>query len=175
MKLKFLKLYHKNTKGFTLIEVMVALAITGVIGIGASVSSLQLLYQASQDTNYTSAGRSAANAIHWISRDALMAQAITGCDDFPGSAALSFSWEGWDNDVYSADYTVVDGTLWRAYSDGVSEYNTLIAEHVSLDEDLTFCTSDGGIITLSITCTAGEGGRTVNITRTRAITNRPGL
>jgi len=170
-----LKLFHKNRAGFTLIEIMVAVAITGIIALGAAISSGQLLNQTSRDTDYTAASRHAMNAIHWISRDVLMAQTITGVEGFPQTDDLSLFWRGWDNSEHSVNYTLEDGTLKRTYSDGITVSTTLIAEFINPAADMTYCTSDNGVLTLTVTSTIGEGARIINVTKTRKITNRSKL
>lgn len=175
MKLFRFHLSHKSQAGFTLVEMLAALAITGVLSLGASVASIQILQQTSKDNAYTVASRSAVNAIAWISRDALMAQSVTGCDDFPETGPLVFTWTGWDNNPCSANYSVSGGELWRAFSDGSNIVNTFIAANISGDKELTWCTSDNGTIALNVTGTYGQGDRAITITKSRVITNRPKL
>ena len=83
MMFRKLKALHKNPAGFTLIEMIAALAITGLIGMGASIASAQVLNQTSRNNDTTAASRNAMNALHWISRDAFMAQSINGTAGFP--------------------------------------------------------------------------------------------
>ena len=103
-----------------------------------------------------------------------MAQQIEGWEDFPADA-LSFSWTDWDNTAYSATYTVVDGVLYRTYSDGADVSSTRIAEHINTGKDMTGCVSSNGTITLTITSSVGEGAKVIDVTKTQVITNRPGL
>jgi prepilin-type N-terminal cleavage/methylation domain-containing protein len=175
MKIFSWRRFHQNRAGFTLIELMAALAITGVISLGASIASAQLVNETSRDRDYTTASRFTANAIYWIGRDVLVAQTIDGSDDFPATGALSLGWKGWDNTVFSANYTVTDGVLERIYSDGVNISRTMIADQINTAADKTYCISDNGTITLTVTATAGEGARAINVTKTRVITNRPRL
>ncbi len=174
MKFFNLKFLHHNHAGFTIIEVMVALAIMSIISLGASVSTAQLMNQTSRDTDYTSASRHSMNALHWISRDVIMAQKIEGYEGFPTSP-LCLSWTSWDNKNYSAAYTVTDGVLERTYSDGVNVTTTRIAEYINTGEDMTYCTYDDGTVTVTVTSTVGKGDHIINVTKTRIITNRPGL
>jgi prepilin-type N-terminal cleavage/methylation domain-containing protein len=168
------KLLHSQ-QGFTLLELLVAVAITGVLGMGAAVSSGQLLNQTSRDRNYTIASRYVTNAISWITHDALMAQEIQGSEGFPDTDTLSLSWTDWDNHSYSANYTVVNGVLTRRYSDGVHVFNTFIAQSINADDDLTYCSSINGTLTVTVTSSVGEGARVTNITKTKEITCRTKL
>jgi len=171
--MKNLKLrLHTSQAGFTLVELLAAIMITGFLGLGVAVACGQLLTQTSKDTNYTSASRQAANAIYWIGRDVLMAQKIEGWQNFP-AASLVLSWKDWDNTASSANYTVVNGALYRVFSNGTNTSSTRIAENINTGEDLTFCNSDNGTVTLTVTASAGKGSKTVNVTKTRVITTRP--
>jgi len=170
-----LRQFHKSRAGFTLIEVMVAIAITGIIALAASISSGQLLNQTSRDTDYTAASRHAMNAIHWISRDVLMAQTIDGVGGFPQTEDLSLSWQTWENSVHSVTYTLEDGRLLRTHSDGAGTATTLIAEYINPGANMTYCSYEDGVMTITVTGSTGEGSRVVDVTKTRKITNRPGL
>src|SRR4030042_1009623 len=170
-----IKAFHNNRAGFTLIELIAARAITGRIGMGASIASAQVLNQTSKNTHYTAPSRNAMNALHWISRDALMAQTIDGTEGFPQTESLCLGWVGWDNSVYSANYTLVDGKLRRVYSNGSAVTTTSIAEHINSDASLTHCVSDNGTIIFTITSSVGEGDRVINVTKVREISSRPDL
>ena len=170
-----IRLFYKNQAGFTLIELMVALVISGIIGLGATVSSGQVLNQTSRNSDYTTASRNAMNAIHWISRDAMMAQTINGAEGFPQNEDLSLNWVEWDNTVNSANYSLENGILRRIYSDGSQVTNTIIAQYINPDEEMTNCVSYNGTLTLTITSSVGEGSKVVNVTRVREIISRPQL
>jgi prepilin-type N-terminal cleavage/methylation domain-containing protein len=161
--------------GFTLIEMLVAVTITAIIGLGASIASGQVLNQTTTNNDYTIASRNSLNALYWISYDCLMAQDIRGADGFPLAEDLSFSWVGWDNTVYAANYTVQDGSLWRIYSVNGQATSALIAANIATAGDLTGCYSDNGTLIVTITCSAGAGDRIINVTKVREITSRPQL
>jgi prepilin-type N-terminal cleavage/methylation domain-containing protein len=164
----------KNQKGFTLVELLVALAITGMIGVGAAMANAQLLSQTAKNNDYTTAGRHTLNAIHWIGRDTQMAQSIQpgGTSGFP----LTLSWEEWDNQTYQIVYSLADGKLKRSYSvDGGDPTVSLVAEYISSNEQMTYCSTDNGVLTLTITACIGQEPNTTNVTRVRKITSRPNL
>jgi prepilin-type N-terminal cleavage/methylation domain-containing protein len=172
MKLKLNSLL-KSQSGLTLIEVIVAIALTGIIALGASVSTVQLLKQTSSDRDYTVASRNATNAIYWISHDAVMAQQIQGYSGFPLTNDLTLSWTTWDSASYSVNYTLEDGVLKRICSEDGSINTIVIAEHIDPALDKTFCSSSNGVLTLTVTCSVGQGSKAVSITRKKAITSRP--
>jgi prepilin-type N-terminal cleavage/methylation domain-containing protein len=171
-KLKSLK---RGEAGFTLIEVIAAVAITGIISLGASIATGQVLNQTSRNNDYTAASRNTLNALYWISRDVTMAQTIGGAAGFPLTEDLALSWIGWDNTEYSANYTLENGILRRVYSEGGQVNTTFIAENINPAADMTGCTSVNGTLTVTITCSVGAGDKIVNVTKVRKIVSRPNL
>ena len=104
----------KSQKGFTLIEALVALVITGLIGLGASMASGQILTQGARNSDYTTASRNTMNAIYWVSRDAQMSQTIE--PDEAGGFPLTLSWTEWDNTEHQVNYYIQGDKLKRDYS-----------------------------------------------------------
>jgi len=161
--------------GFTFIEVIVAVAISGVIALGASIASAQVLSQTTRNNDYTLASRNALNALYWISHDASMAQTINGTAGFPQTEDISLFWRGWDNTRYSANYTLENGVLTRIYSENGTVTTMVIASNINSDPLLTHCVYADGILTFTITSSVGEGDKVVSVTKVRQITPRPGL
>jgi prepilin-type N-terminal cleavage/methylation domain-containing protein len=161
--------------GFTLIEIITAVAITGLIGFGASIATAQVLNQTNKNNDYTLASRNALNALYWISHDVSMAQTINGTEGFPQTEDLSLYWIGWDNTGYSANYTLENGVLKRIYSENGRVTTTIIASNINPDPSMTCCALDNGILTVTITGSVGEGDKVVNVTKVRDIIPRPSL
>ena len=88
---RVLRRLKKNQNGFTLIEVIVSLAIIGAICVGAAVANAQIITQTSRNNDFTTASRQALNAVHWISRDAQMSHTINGTAGFPLSGRARVS------------------------------------------------------------------------------------
>ncbi|MFA5309891.1 MAG: prepilin-type N-terminal cleavage/methylation domain-containing protein [Dehalococcoidales bacterium] len=172
---RILKLLHKNRAGFTLVEVLVSIAITGFIAMGVSVSIAQVINQTHYNNNYTTASRNTMNALQWMSRDALMAQTISGTAGFPVTEVLSMKWKNWDNAEYTANYSLANGQLRRTYSDGVEVTTTLIAEHINPNAAKTNCVSDNGTVTITITSSIGANDKIIDVTKVREVSSRPEL
>jgi prepilin-type N-terminal cleavage/methylation domain-containing protein len=167
------KLFHKNQSGFSLIEVVISMAITGFIGLGAAMSSAQIMNETSRNNDFTTASRNAMNAVFWMGRDVQMAQTISGVTGFPGTSDLSLSWVDWDNGTHTAVYSIENGRLLRAYTFGSETTETQIAEYINPSADMTSCITENGTLTLTITSSVGEGSRVIDVTRIRAMTSRP--
>jgi len=175
MILSKLKSLTRSQAGFTLIEIIAAVAITGMIGLGASIATGQVLNQTATNNDYTLASRNALNALYWISHDVLMAQTIDGAEGFPQTEDLSLCWKGWDNTEYSANYTLQDGVLRRIYSENGQVTTTVIASNINPDAEMTYCVPYNGTLTVTITGSVGQGDKIINVTKVRIITSRPNL
>jgi len=167
---------HRSQRGFTIIEVIAALAITSLIGFGAATATVQMLTQGAMNSDYTTASRHTMNAIYWISRDAQMAQTIEpeGASGFP----LTFSWIEWDNSAHQVTYSIEDDKLRRSHSvDSGEPVQTVVAQYINSASENTTCELSGGVlaITVTVTTSVDEGAHAVSVTKAREITSRPGL
>ena len=103
-----LGLINKNQRGFTMIELMIAIAITGLITTGIAMAISQVFTVNAGSSNHMVAVRQVQNAGYWISHDAQMAQDIDPdpVDDNPADEiipVLTLAWAGWEYDYGSSD------------------------------------------------------------------------
>jgi len=78
-----------SEKGFTIIELVMTIALIAVIGGAASMSISQVVKGAERSNDQMTATRQAQNAGYWISHDTHMAQTVVTGDD-PGTTEDEF-------------------------------------------------------------------------------------
>jgi type II secretory pathway pseudopilin PulG len=157
------KIFGTNEKGFTLIDLIIGVAITGIISLGATTSIIQVVQGNHDNRNHMTAIEHIQNAGYWISRDAMMAQeAVLGADEDSGFP-LILKWGEYDSDdEHEVVYDIMGNSLERqeyfnrdTNPDPVA--STLITENVDLSgTSFTKSTSDDGktLLTLEITAKA---------------------
>jgi len=85
------RLIDQNQGGFILIELLLALALTGLIISGITMSIFQVVNANRQVSSNMIAITQAENLGYWITRDAEMAQSIIA-----GTENLTLAWGGWE-------------------------------------------------------------------------------
>ena len=140
-----LGLINKNQRGFTFIEIIIVIAIAGIITGGITTTIFQVLTGSARTNNHMTAVRQVQNAGYWVSLDAQMAQSIIFDDPATSGVTefLTLTWTYWDSgEVNRVAYTFVnipDSTLkdlQRIHTSGVATVETgIIARFI--DPDLT--------------------------------------
>jgi prepilin-type N-terminal cleavage/methylation domain-containing protein len=144
----------RNQRGFTLVELLVAIAITGIIGSTAAMSVQQVIMGTTLSNDKNTAINNVRNAGYWISRDVQMAQPskIKDSDELGANELanelLYLGWQEWGGSPHTVNYTLQDGELWRDYDGG----KTLIAQYIKPKQNgVTDCHWDGEVLTGNIT------------------------
>ena len=176
-------------KGFTLIELIVSLAIIVVIIGSITVAVFQVFSVNEKSKNHMTADKQVENTGHWVSQDAQMAQTVSTVDD--GETAetevLTLFWVGWERedggdqliDTYEVDYTYDANQIRRNEKVTTEVYDsnghfietlenltsTLIAEYITA---LSVSQVDGKVV-LTVTASVGEAAED----RTYEIIPRP--
>ena len=80
MKMIF-KIFHKNQRGFTLIETVVSLAISSIIIVGLVISINQIMFQGTEVRADMESTQFVQNTGSWLRQDILMSQSILPGDN----------------------------------------------------------------------------------------------
>jgi prepilin-type N-terminal cleavage/methylation domain-containing protein len=144
----------KGQKGFTLPELLITVAITGLIVTFLGVAIYQILTITEYSSDRVIAMHELQNVAHWVSRDGQMARTASGGNEL----VLTLP------DDSSITYAVVDTELRRTAGDS----QMTLARNIS---DLSF-SIEGRVITVTVT-SSPEGRPNINEQRTYKVCLRP--
>ena len=167
-------------KGYTLLELLVAISIMAVASVAASAGIFQVYRNTECNSNHMAAILQVQNAGYWISRDAQMAESVTTVN----LTAPNFLVLSWTEDESSDNYTVIysfgnmSGSglkkLLRSQSiNGTASQTTFVAQYIDSSSNNTSCNLTSGILSLRITAAVGRGATMESETRTYRIVPRP--
>ncbi len=165
--IKRLAFANKDQRGFTLVELIIAIAITGIITVGLVMTIFQLFGGHAQSSGEMTVIRQVQNAGYYISRDAQMAQEVS-VDNDPGTPELvTLTWYEYEGDPETPErygnghqvvYTLVGDELKRDYyfkllgtEDWEFRYTTFIAKYI----ETIGCQFDGEKLALTVTAYIG--------------------
>ncbi len=171
-------------KGFTLVELVVAVAIIALVSAAASAAIFQIFRGTDRNNDQITAVCQTENAGYWISRDAQMAETIS-TENLTSPDFLVLRWSEWaDNGTaiyHSVAYSFKDvtgsiGTLTRVHQSSVeTAKETLVARHIYYNPSDTDNTSKASyqspVLTLQLTAISGNARET----REYKIKHRAGL
>jgi prepilin-type N-terminal cleavage/methylation domain-containing protein len=175
---------NKNQAGLTLIELMIALAITGVITAAVTMLTFQIFDGEARANNHMDAINRVQNAGRQVSRDASMAQAVQRTDDDDGFP-LTLTWSDWEtNETLNVVYSISNNELLREYYigeiDGSPDISYPLEYIIGTDPDepgvpVTYCQRDPETnqLTFTLTAVAGIGAQQVSETRQYTAIPRP--
>jgi len=147
-----MKKLHKDQRGFTLLELLIAILLTGIITGSISMTILQVFNMNTRTSNHMTAVRQVQHAGFWVSPDVQMAQGVvTGGS--PG-VLLTLTWnEGGTGIPHEVIYTLVDMSgglqiLWREHYIDIGsgpelDSTTKVAEYIDPTETYCCCDCDG--------------------------------
>ena len=167
-----------NQKGFTLVELVVVVAITSLIlGVTSSIA-VQLFVSSGDNSDRMTAYQQVQNAGLWVKHDAVMAQDVVLDDpQTPVSEFITLYWTDWDVNSYRVAYTLEDAPgglkeLKRSCfipdgDDWLLQASTFVAN--SIDPAKTSSSWDGKLLTMQIAAQVGDEDET----RTYQVMPRP--
>jgi prepilin-type N-terminal cleavage/methylation domain-containing protein len=179
MMFKRLGLINRNQMGFTLIELMLAIAITSVITGAITTTIFQVVNSSARTNNHMMAVRQTQNAGYWVSRDAQMAQVVQPAgelvDDPDGTRfPLTLTWTEWDGTVNEITYILEGTDLWRDYDGQRDPVAQFIDSTMKDGQTQTRCEFTDGALTFTVTATVGNDSQAQSETRIYEVRPRPG-
>ena len=161
---------RKEQTGFTLVELLVAIAIVGIITLGITMTISQIWTINIGASNHMIAVRQVQQAGKEVSKDTLQAQSVqpSGTWGFP----LTLTWKDRDNANNVVVYTITeDDELERSHSvNGVTPPSRVIARYIHAAE--TSAEWNGKLV-LTVTATVGNGPQQASETRVYEVEPRP--
>ena len=199
MKLHKIRTVMSRQKGITLVELLIAVAITAVISTAAAAGIYQAIRINSSSSNHQIAIIQAQNAVQYFSRDAQQAQQVipeynTGAakplDTSPPATTLisfdlstgdkiMFQWMTWDSHLYQITYSLTNGVLQKTtVIDGIPSGPSIVANNIinnstGGDESGNWNTSTRVLSITVLKATVGTGASQISEVRTFQILPRP--
>jgi len=167
-----IKLLKGNQKGITLVEVIVATALIGMLTGAFSASIFSIFRHTASSNAHTTAATSTEEAGYWISRDGQMAQST---DLTPGAApvgTMQLIWTDPDSgDAYDIDYFLSGENLRRMETiNSVEQGTRTVARHI-IGIEFSQPPGDDRLFTANVTASGG-GHQALSETREYHVTLR---
>lgn len=102
-----LGLLIKNQRGFSLLEMILVLAILGILISAVTMTTSRVISGSISPSNHMTAIRQVQNAGYWVSRDAQMAQSLATAPD-PDGFPITLSWTDRDSYDHQVVYSLVE-------------------------------------------------------------------
>jgi len=150
----------RREKGFTLLEVLIGVAIMAIVVVAVAMTTTTLLLNEGQAAGQNTALPQVQNAGYWISRDVQMARTVTLGE--PGVfLRLDIPMDNNPEHDYTIDYLFDGDKLKRQKHDSFGTSETFIAEYIDTS-NTTFSAldADAGLYKLTVRASRDETGAT---------------
>lgn len=159
----------KKHKAFTLIEILIAVALVGILGAGITTFAMQTITETKRSSNHMQVIQQLQNAGFWVSRDVQMAQTVT-----PGPNAgfpLQVDWTDEALNTFQVTFSLSEGVIQRSLvKNGQAAVTTTVARFIDSNPGLTNCTYASNLLTFNVTSKLGQS----SMSRSYKIEKRPG-
>ena len=149
-----LRLMHRGQRGLTLVELLIAVALVGIVTAGVTMTISHVFTRSVHTRDHMTAVRQVQSAGHWVSRDALQAQVIEPDPEGQGGFPLTLSWQWEDEETerkVEVRYVLQGDQLHRIrFVDDTVEDSGVVAQFVESVE-VSPRTYYGGKITFTVT------------------------
>lgn len=163
---------HTRRGGYTILELIIALAIAGVIGAVMAMGIVQTGEVTSRSDNHTDVSTQLQDAGYWIQKDTRMAQAIAAGSQ--SGTLLTLEWMDWSDCVHHVDYQLDGAELRRTYSTSSGTTSTrVLVDCVVSEPELTFALYNPATPMATVQLTASKGSGARGSTQTRVFQVRP--
>jgi prepilin-type N-terminal cleavage/methylation domain-containing protein len=130
---------NRKQHGMTLIEILIALGISGVVVGGLAAAIYTIMSVTGRGNAEISILRDIQSASYWINNDARIARDITLTGGVPANGMI-LNWDDSEGNPYSSNYTFSGRELIRSF-DGISStiaWNVSSVEFSVTDDVLTY-------------------------------------
>jgi len=165
---------HRNEKGLTLVELVMAMGVTAIILGGITATLWQVFNTNTRSVNHMTAVRQVQSAGYWVSQDALMAQSITTDNGTTSHLPMTLTWTDWDGVVHSVTYSFDNNRLKRTQGSGGDLIAHYIVPKSPTDLDGTICDFTSGKLVFTVKATVGSGATAGTEVRVYEVTPRTG-
>jgi prepilin-type N-terminal cleavage/methylation domain-containing protein len=144
-----LGMIQRDQRGLTLVELLIAILLAGVVTSGITMTIFQVFNMNNRTSSHMVAIRQVQHAGKQVSQDLLQAQHIFPEDNPATPEFLTLNWTDWDDARHGIIYTLEDMPsgefkilLRRHYINSGLDSTAKVAEYI--DPDQTVCVSDDG-------------------------------
>lgn len=152
MSMKKLK---KGERGFSLVELVIVVALAGLVGAAITATAFQVFTFNTRLSNQMTAIRQVQQAGFWVSPDVMMAEPDKITYNASSEKFLVLGWTAYNDTEYEVDYILQNGVLSRQrYTKPavVPDYTTVVAEYISSASFVQY----GSAYNFTVTATVGE-------------------
>ena len=159
-----MKKLKKGQKGFSLVELVIVVALAGLVGVAITATAFQVFTFTTRISNQMTAIRQVQQAGFWVSPDVMMADPGKITYNASSEKFLVLGWTAYDDTEYEVDYILQNGVLLRQHYTkpaSVPDYTTVVAEYITSAS----LASSGSEYTFTVNATVGgqTEGRTYKV------------